>query len=79
MRGEVVMTTGMELIEKGKKEGYEQGIAQGIEKGIEKGIEQGIEQAKRDDARKMLADGMHTTLIEKYTGLAREIIEALRD
>ena len=53
------MTTGMELIEKGKKEGYEQ--------------------AKRDDARKMLADDMHVSLIEKYTGLSRKEIEALRD
>ena len=61
------MTTGMELIEKGKKEGLEQGL------------EQGAKQARLDDARRMLEEGISADVIARVTGLSREEIEALRD
>ena len=60
--GEVIMTTGMELIEKGKKEG----------------LEQGAKQARLEDAQKMLERGLDIALIMDITGLSKKEIEGLK-
>jgi predicted transposase/invertase (TIGR01784 family) len=45
--------------------------------GLKEGEEKGIEETKRENARRMKADGMATNLIAKYTGLTAEEIEGL--
>ena len=46
-------------------------------KGIEKGRKEGRAEEKRENARRMKADGMPSELIAKYIGLSTEEIEAL--
>ncbi len=41
------------------------------------GIEKGAKETKRENARRMKADGMTVELIAKYTGLTTEEIEGL--
>ena len=72
------------------KEEYEQACARAeqeenmtlaehfTEKGKIEGKIEGAKQARLEDAQKMLADGMDISLIEKYTGLSRDEIEALK-
>jgi hypothetical protein len=48
------------------------------EYGMAEGVEYGAEQTKLDVARSMLADGMPTETIEKYTGLSEKSILSLR-
>jgi len=52
-------------LSEGRAEWYEEGRAEGRAEGI------------ADTARKMMADGMPTDIIVKYTGLSREEIEQL--
>ena len=66
-----------EGLEKGMAQGMAQGIAQGLEKGMAQGMAQGMVTANRENARRMMADGMTTDLIAKYTGLSIEEIEGL--
>jgi len=47
------------------------------QKGYSRGIAEGRAEEKRENARKMKADGMATDLISKYTGLTTEEIEQL--
>ena len=54
-----------------------EGELEGIEKGRAEGRAEGAEEAKRENARRMKADGMSTELIAKYTGLDEETIETL--
>ena len=54
-----------------------EGELEGIEKGRAEGRAEGAEEAKRENARRMKADGMSTEQIAKYTGLAIEVIESL--
>jgi len=56
-----------------KEEGEEKGLAEGEAKGEAKGLAEG----KHDAARRMKADGLESTLIEKYTGLSQEEIADL--
>ena len=66
-------------------EGREKGLAEGLAKGMEQGMEQGIEQgmalgrseANRDNARKMLLEGIPTEVIGRVTGLSAEEIDSL--
>ena len=53
------------------------GLAEGEAKGRAEGRAEGIKETKRDNARKMKADGISFDLISKYTGLSDEEIEAL--
>ena len=66
-----------EGLEKGMAQGIAQGIAQGMAQGMKKGMAQGMVTANRENARRMMADGMTTDLIAKYTGLSIEEIEGL--
>ena len=45
--------------------------------GFKKGEAKGIEETKRENARRMKADGMPAELIAKYTGLAIETVNSL--
>lgn len=49
-----------------------------MEKAAQSGLEQGIEQGKVETARNMLRDQLPVATICKYTGLAAEMIERLR-
>ena len=53
---------------------YERGA---IRHGYKQGMAQGIEDNRRDNARRMKADGMPAELIAKYTGLTVEVINSL--
>ena len=53
---------------------YERGA---IRHGFKQGMAQGIENTRRDNARRMKADGMSAELIAKYTGLTVEVINSL--
>lgn len=57
--------------------GRAQGLANGLAKGRAEGRAEGIEANKRDNARRMKADGLPTELIVKYTGLDSNIVESL--
>jgi predicted transposase/invertase (TIGR01784 family) len=57
-----------------KKEGFEEGLEEGVEKGIEKGRAEG----KFEVARSMLAEGLSTQTVRKYTGLDESVIMSLR-
>ena len=46
-------------------------------KGRAEGMAQGIEENKRENARRMKADGMTAELIAKYTGLDIETVNSL--
>ena len=59
-----------DAIEEGMKKGREEGIEIGMEKGMEKGVEK--------VARSMLDAGVSPEAIQKYTGLNKENILALR-
>ena len=61
----------------GLDEGREVGFKKGRAEGRAAGHEEGLAEGKRDDARRMKADGLESTLIEKYTGLSQEEIADL--
>jgi predicted transposase/invertase (TIGR01784 family) len=44
---------------------------------LAEGRAEGVEEAKRENARRMKADGMPAELIAKYTGLSVETINSL--
>ena len=72
------MAEGLEKgMAEGMEKGMEKGMAEGMEKGMEKGMAEGEEKGKRDNARRMKADGMSAELIAKYTGLSAEVIAEL--
>ena len=48
---------------------------EGHAKGVEEGHAKGMEDTKRENARRMKADGMATELIAKYSGLTIEEVE----
>ena len=50
-----------------------------IKQGEERGLEQGLEQAKREDALRMLEEGLDIALIVRVTGLTLEEVEGLRE
>lgn len=62
-------------------EGREKGLAEGLAKGMEQGMEQGMalgrSEANRDNARKMLLEGIPTEVIGRVTGLSAEEIDSL--
>lgn len=62
----------------GFKEGLQEGMEKGVEKGIEKGMEIGSEMGVRRVARNMLEAGMPYEVIERATGLSRDVIESLQ-
>ena len=56
----------------------EQGMERGMKKGREEGMEIGMREIALQVARSMLVDGFSPELIQKYTGLDKKIILALR-
>jgi predicted transposase/invertase (TIGR01784 family) len=62
-----------EGLAEGRAEGREAGLAEGRAEGRA----EGVEEAKRENARRMKADGMPAELIAKYTGLSVETINSL--
>ena len=60
------------------EQGIEKGRKEGIEIGMEKGREEGKEIGLLQVARSMLNAGFPPEVIQKYTGLDRENILALR-
>ena len=67
---EAIMTTAQRL----RKEGLEQGL----ERGLERGVVKGLKQAKREDALRMLEEGLDIEMIVRVTGLSREEVEEPR-
>jgi len=61
----------------GLAEGEAKGRAEGLAEGEAKGRAEGRAEEKKENARKMKADGMDINLIAKYTGLAVEEIKEL--
>ena len=51
--------------------------AKGRAEGRAQGRNEGIEETRKDNARRMKADGMDISLIAKYTGLSEEEINDL--
>lgn len=51
--------------------------ARGRAEGRAQGRNEGIEETRKDNARRMKADGMDISLIAKYTGLSEEEIKDL--
>ena len=51
--------------------------ARGRAEGRAQGRNEGIEETRKDNARRMKADGMDISLIAKYTGLSEEEINDL--
>ena len=51
--------------------------ARGRTEGRAQGRNEGIEETRKDNARRMKADGMDISLIAKYTGLSEEEINDL--
>ena len=66
-------------VERAVKKSLEDAQREGMEKGIEKGIEKGMEKGIQAVARQMLAEGEDVEKIIRYTGLAREEIEKLKE
>ena len=65
--------------EEGKKEGIELGKQEGIEEGKHEGREEGRLEAKTETAKRMLAEGLDISLIEKVTGLSTEQLIKIKD
>ncbi|MDE5612713.1 MAG: hypothetical protein K2I90_11940, partial [Odoribacter sp.] len=61
----------------GHAEGLAEGLAEGRAKGKVEGLAEGDRLRKIDSARKMLADGLPTSVIAKYTDLSEEEINGL--
>ena len=53
------------------------GRAEGRAEGRAQGRNEGIEETRKDNARRMKADGMDISLIAKYTGLSEKEINDL--
>lgn len=66
-----------EAIEEGRAEGLEEGLAEGRAEGLEEGRAEGAMDKALNVAREMLADGMPSYKIAKYTGLSVEQVEDL--
>ena len=63
----------------GLMEGRAEGKAEGLAEGLAEGRAEGDHARKIDSARKMLADGLPTSVIAKYTDLAEEEVEKLKN
>ncbi len=59
-------------------EATRKGREEGMKEGIKEGIKEGEQQQARHTAAEMLRDGVPLEQILKWTGLPREVIEALR-
>ncbi len=61
----------------GRAEGHAAGMAEGHAAGMAEGHAAGVEENKRENARRMKADGLPPELIAKYTGLSVADVSAL--
>ncbi len=61
----------------GFKKGFSQGLAEGHAAGMAEGHAAGVEENKRENARRMKADGLPPELIAKCTGLSVADVSAL--
>ena len=61
----------------GRAEGLAEGRAEGRAEGLEEGIGIGERKSKMATARQMKADGLPMDMIQKYSGLTTEEIDAL--
>lgn len=81
IQNDVIDTAMMEGMAKGMAEGMEKGMAEGMEKGMAEGMEKGMAEGKRKNqmttAKQMKADGLPIDMIQKYTGLTIDEINAL--
>ncbi len=70
------------FIDGGHELGYRKGLKDGLDAGREKGREEGeakgVAKKARSVAANMLADGLTTELVAKYTGLSEAEIKALK-
>ena len=62
---------------KGRAEGRAEGHAKGLAEGLAEGRAEGFNEANRENARRMMADGMTVEQVAKYTNLTIEEIESL--
>ena len=65
-------------IEKAMNDGMQKGMQKGMEKGIEKGMKLGKTEVTKELAARMLNDKLPLDLIQKYTSLSIEQIEAIK-
>ena len=61
-----------------EERGYAEGIEKGLSQGLSQGLEQGLSKGRIESARNMLNDGLDVSVIVKYVGLDKEVIESLR-
>ena len=73
----VVRTAERKAEARAEARGRAEGRAQGRAEGRAQGRNEGIEETRKDNARRMKADGMDISLIAKYTGLSEEEINDL--
>ena len=64
-------------IAEGRAKGIAEGRAEGIAEGRAEGRAEGILETQKENARRMLRDGMNVELVVKYTGLSEEEIKNL--
>ncbi len=66
-------------VEEGRAEGRAEGIELGKAEGVEIGKAEGVEQARRENALKMLQDGVSVVNVAKYSGLPEEEVRRLAE
>jgi predicted transposase/invertase (TIGR01784 family) len=66
------------VLEYAVEQATEKGLEEGLAKGREEGEAKGIAEKARSVAVNMLADGLATELVTKYTGLSEAEIKALK-
>ena len=54
------------------------GIDKGIQQGMQQGMQQGALQKAQETARNLLADGLSIDRVEKYTGLDKSTVDAIK-
>ncbi|NDD31488.1 MAG: hypothetical protein EB084_24820, partial [Proteobacteria bacterium] len=73
----------LEGLERGREQGLEEGRQQGFEQGLERGLEQGWDLgsvgARRETARRLLAEGLDVALVARSTQFSEAEVEALRN
>ncbi|SIQ91729.1 conserved hypothetical protein (putative transposase or invertase) [Alkalispirochaeta americana] len=48
------------------------------QRGVEQGMQQGMQQARREDARKMVLEGLEIPLVSRITGLSEQVIREMQ-
>ncbi|NDD31012.1 MAG: hypothetical protein EB084_22385 [Proteobacteria bacterium] len=63
----------------GLQRGREQGLQEGRQQGLEQGMDLGSVGARRETARRLLAEGLDVALVARSTQFSEAEVEALRN